>query len=145
MKTFVRAVLGAALTAALVAPLPAQARPHTQTRDGLEPVLSGLALTYPAIHAVGVKGSPFPKKTHLLLTLNIGALVRIRVKDTNPYGLSRAFNVTLPAGDSMVPITARVDHTKMPPGKYRVVVKAHNSEGASDKFRLRLRIVGKNG
>ena len=144
MKTLVRAALGAALAAVLIAPLPAQARLSAQARGGA-PVLSGLGLTYSAIHAVGVKGSPFPKKTQLLLRLNVAALVRIRVKDVDPYGLARAFNVALPAGKSMVPISARVDHTKMPPGRYEVVVKAHNAEGASDKFTLKLRIVGKKG
>ena len=129
--------------AALVAPL--LVTPPAQGREELEPVLSNLSLTEPAIHAVGVEGTHLPRKTHLLLTLNVDALVRIRVKDTDPYGLSRAFNVTLPAGESDVPISARVDGTKMPPGKYDVVVKAHNSFGSSAKKYLRLRIVGKNG
>jgi hypothetical protein len=128
--------------AALVAP--AQAA-QADARLAGEPVLSAMSLTYPAIHAVGVTGTHFPRKTHLLLTLNVPALVRIRVKDTDPYGLSRAFNVNLPAGHSKVGITARVDGTKLPPGRYRVILKAHNSEGSSDKFRLKLRIVGKNG
>ena len=110
-----------------------------------EPHLSTLSLTEPAIHAVGVTGTGLPKKTHLLLTLSEPALVRIRVKDTDPYGLSRAFNVNLPAGAADVPISARVDGTKLPPGKYRVVVKAHSPNGSSDKVYLRLRIVGKNG
>jgi hypothetical protein len=132
-------LVGAALAAT------AFAAPPVQALDGLQPVLSGLNLTYSAIHAVGVTGTHLPKKTQLMLTLNVDALVRVRVKDTNPYGLSRAFNVELPAGDSAVPISARVDATKMPPGKYLVVVKAHNSAGSSDKFTLRLRIVGKNG
>ena len=86
-----------------------------------------------------------PRKTLLLVTLDVDATLRVRVKDTDPYGLSRAFNVDLPAGDSRVPITARVDGTKMPPGRYVVVVKAHDSAGSSDKFRLHLRIVGKHG
>jgi hypothetical protein len=128
--------------AALVGPL--LVAPPAQGRDGLEPVLSGLSLTEPAIHAVGVEGTHLPKKTHLLLTLNVDAMVRVRVKDTDPYGLSRAFNVTLPAGESDVPISARVDGTKMPPGKYKVVVKAHNSSGSSPKMFLRLTIVGGN-
>ena len=68
--------------------------------------------------------------------------MRIRVKAIDPYGLSRAFNVTLPAGSSAVPISARVDQTKMPPGGYRVVVKAHSADGSSDKKFLRLKIVG---
>jgi hypothetical protein len=110
-----------------------------------DPHLSGLSLTEPAIHAVGVTGTGLPKKTHLLLTLSESSLVRIRVKDTDPYGLSRAFNVTLPAGSSKVGITARVDATKLPPGKYRIVVKAHSPNGSSDKKYLRLRIVGNNG
>jgi len=109
------------------------------------PQLSELSLTERAIHAVGVTGTGLPKKTHLLLTLSEPSLVRIRVKDTDPYGLSRAFNVDLPAGAADVPISARVDGTKLPPGKYRVVVKAHSSNGSSDKLYLRLRIVGKNG
>ncbi len=130
-----------ALLAALVAP--PQAAQAEARRS--EPVLSAMSLTYPAIHAVGVRGTHFPRKSHLLLTLSDPALVRIRVKDTNPYGLSRAFNVTLPAGPSKVVITARVDGTKLPPGRYKVIFKAHNSEGSSDKFRLKLRIVGRNG
>jgi hypothetical protein len=32
----------------------------------------------------------------------------------------------------------------MPPGKYKVVVKAHNSSGSSPKMFLRLTIVGGN-
>ena len=110
-----------------------------------EPQVSQLSLTYPAIHAVGVTGTGLPKKTHLLLSLSEPSLVRIRVKDTDPYGLSRAFNVNLPAGAADVPISARVDGTKLPPGKYRVVVKAHSPNGSSDKKYLRLKIVGKNG
>ena len=107
--------------------------------------LSELSLTEPAIHAVGVTGTGLPKKTHLLLTLSEPSLVRIRVKDTDPYGLTRAFNVNLPAGAADVPISARVDGTKLPPGKYRVVVKAHSPNGSSDKKYLRLKIVGRNG
>jgi hypothetical protein len=114
-------------------------------RGGLEPNLSNLHLTYPAIHAVGVKGTHLPGRTHLLLTLTAAALLRVKLRDTNPYGLRRAFDIELPAGDSAVAITARIDGTKMPPGKYDVVVKAHNSAGSSDRFRLRLKIVGKKG
>jgi hypothetical protein len=110
-----------------------------------DPQLSGLSLTAPAIHAVGVTGTGLPKKTHLLFTLSEPSLVRIRVKDTDPYGLSRAFNVNLPAGRADVPVSARVDGTKLPPATYRIVVKAHSANGSSDKKYLRLRIVGKNG
>jgi len=126
--------------AALVAPL--LVAPPAHGRDGLEPVLSRLSLTNPEIHAVGVEGTGVPKKTRLKLTLNVAAMVRVRVKDTDPYGLSRAFNTDLPAGASAIRISARVDGTKMPPGKYDVVVKAHNSSGSSPKMYLRLRIVG---
>ena len=136
-------IASAVLAVTLLAPVAAQSRPASAQAG--EPVLSAMSLTYPAIHAVGVTGTHFPRKTHLLLTLNVPALVRIRVKDTDPYGLSRAFNVSLPAGPSKVGINARVDGTKLPPGSYRVIFKAHNSEGSSDKFRLKLRIVGKNG
>ena len=133
------AALAGALLAATLLVQPAHA---AQRQD---PQLSELSLTEPAIHAVGVTGTGLPKKTHLLLTLSEPSLVRIRVKDTDPYGLSRAFNVDLPAGAADVPISARVDGTKLPPGKYRVVVKAHSPNGSSDKKYLRLRIVGKNG
>ena len=110
-----------------------------------DPQLSALSLTEPAIHAVGVTGTGLPKKTHLLLTLSEPSLVRVRVKDTDPYGVSRAFNVNLPAGAADVAFSARVDGTKLPPGKYRVVVKAHSPNGSSDKKYLHLKIVGKNG
>jgi hypothetical protein len=106
------------------------------------PVLSDLSLTKTQIHSVGAVGTGLPKKTRLKLTLNVAALVRIRVKAISPYGLSRAFNVTLPAGSSAVPISARVDHTKMPPGGYKVVVKAHTADGSSNKKFLHLKIVG---
>ena len=106
------------------------------------PVLSDLSLTNTQIHAVGAVGTGLPKKTKLKLTLNVDALVRIRVKAISPYGLSRAFNVTLPAGSSAVTISARVDHTKLPPGGYKVVVKAHNADGSSTKKILHLKIVG---
>jgi hypothetical protein len=36
----------------------------------------------------------------------------------------------------------RVDGTKLPPGRYKVVVKAHNSAGSSARRTLKLRIVG---
>ncbi len=121
------------------------AAPHADAALRQDPQLSALSLTEPAIHAVGATGTGLPKKTHLLLTLSEPSLVRIRVKDTDPYGLSRAFNVDLPAGAADVPISARVDGTKLPPGKYRVVVKAHSPNGSSDKKYLRLRIVGRNG
>jgi hypothetical protein len=110
-----------------------------------EPGVSQLSLTEPAIHAVGVSGTGVPKKTHLLLTLSEPSLVRIRVKDTDPYGLSRAFNVTLPAGAADVAISARVDGTKLPPGRYRIVLKAHSPNGSSGKLYLHLKIVGKDG
>ena len=139
MRSLPRAV--AVLIAAVLVVLGASA--HSAQR--WDPQLSELSLTEPAIHAVGVTGTGLPKKTHLLLTLSEPSLVRIRVKDTDPYGLSRAFNVDLPAGAADVPISARVDGTKLPPGKYRVVVKAHSPNGSSDKKYLRLRIVGKNG
>ena len=93
--------------------------------------MSALWLTEPAILAFGVSGTGLQKKPHMWCT--------------DPYGLSRAFNVDLPAGAADVPISARVDGTKLPPGKYRVVVKAHSPNGSSDKKYLRLRIVGKNG
>ena len=131
--------------AVLVAAALLAAAPHADATLRQDPQLSDLSLPEPAIHAVGVTGTGLPKKTHLLLTLSEPSLVRIRVKDTDPYGLSRAFNVNLPAGAADVPISARVDGTKLPPGKYRVVVKAHSSNGSSDKLYLRLRIVGKNG
>ena len=110
-----------------------------------DPQLTGLSLTEPAIHAVGVTGTGLPKKTHLLLSLSEPSLVPIRVKDTDPYGLSRAFNVTLPAGDADVSISARVDGTKLPPGRYQVVVKARSPDGSSAKKYLRLKIVGRDG
>ena len=131
--------------AVLVAAAVLAAAPHADATLRQDPQLSDLSLTEPAIHAVGVTGTGLPKKTHLLLALSEPSLVRIRVKDTDPYGLSRAFNVDLPAGAADVPISARVDGTKLPPGKYRVVVKAHSPNGSSDKKYLRLRIVGKNG
>jgi len=131
--------------AVLVAAAVLAAAPHADATLRQDPQLSDLSLTEPAIHAVGVTGTGLPKKTHLLLTLSEPSLVPIRVKDVDPYGLSRAFNVTLPAGAADVPISARVDGTKLPPGKYRVVVKAHSPNGSSDKLYLRLRIVGKNG
>ena len=131
--------------AVLVAAAVLAAAPHADATLRQDPQLSDLSLTEPAIHAVGVTGTGLPKKTHLLLTLSEPSLVRIRLKDTDPYGLSRAFNVDLPAGAADVPISARVDGTKLPPGKYRVVVKAHSPNGSSDKLYLRLRIVGKNG
>jgi len=139
MRKLVRGAVGAALAAVLLA------APPVHARTAGEPVLSAMSLTYPAIHAVGVKGTHFPRTTHLLLTLNVPALVRVRVKDDDPFGLSRAFNVDLPAGPSKVGITARVDGTKLPPGRYHVIFNAHNSQGASDKFRLKLRIVGRHG
>jgi len=138
MRNLPRAV--AVLVAALVVLAPTAEAALRQ-----EAQLSALSLTEPAIHAVGVTGTGLPKKTHLLLTLSEPSLVRIRVKDTDPYGLSRAFNVNLPAGAADVPISSRVDGTKLPPGKYRVVVKAHSPNGSSDKKYLRLRIVGNNG
>ena len=131
--------------AVLVAAAVLAAAPHADATLRQDPQLSDLSLTEPAIHAVGVTGTGLPKKTHLLLTLSEPSLVRIRVQDTDPYGLSRAFNVDLPAGAADVPISARVDGTKLPPGKYRVVVKAHSPNGSSDKKYLRLRIVGRNG
>jgi len=139
MRSLPRAV-AVLLAAAVLA-----AAPHADATLRQDPQLSDLSLTEPAIHAVGVTGTGLPKKTHLLLALSEPSLVRIRVKDTDPYGLSRAFNVDLPAGAADVPISARVDGTKLPPGKYRVVVKAHSPNGSSDKLYLRLRIVGKNG
>ena len=139
MRSLPRAV-AVLIAAALVVPgVPADAAPQRG------PQLSQLSLTEPAIHAVGVTGTGLPKKTHLLLTLSEPSLVRIRVKDTDPYGLSRAFNVDLPAGAADVTISARVDGTKLPPGRYKVVVKAHSPNGSSDKKYLRLKIVGRNG
>ncbi len=42
-------------------------------------------------------------------------------------------------------ISARVDGTKLPPGRYKVVVKAHSPNGSSAKKYLRLKIVGRDG
>ncbi len=130
--------VGATMASALLAQPADASRRH-------DPQLTGLSLTEPAIHAVGVTGTGLPKKTHLLLSLSEPSLVRIRVKDTDPYGLSRAFNVNLPAGAADVAISARVDGTKLPPGRYRLVVKAHSPNGSSDKKYLHLKIVGKDG
>ena len=129
--------VGATMATALVA--------HPADAARRDPQLTELSLTEPAIHAVGVTGTGLPKKTHLLLSLSEPSLVRIRVKDTDPTGLSRVFSVTLPAGDADVPISARVDGTRLPPGRYRVVVKAHSPNGSSDKRYLRLKIVGSQG
>jgi hypothetical protein len=107
-----------------------------------EPVLTGLSLTHPKIHAIGAEGTGVPKRTRLKLTLDVPAMVRVRVKDVDPYGLSRAFNTDLAAGSSAISFNARIDHTLLPPGRYQVVVKAHNSSGSSPKHVLRLRIVG---
>ena len=112
---------------------------------GIEPVLSHVELTQPKIHAIGAEHTGVPKKTRLMLTLNVEAMVRVRVRDLDPYGLRRAFNRDLPAGASAIAMIARVDGTKLPPGRYEVVVKAHNPDGSSQKVRLRLRIVGENG
>jgi hypothetical protein len=152
VATMAGAVLAASLlatlpTAAAVPAWPADASPpagvgsvaHTTAPP---PVLSEVSLTKPQIHAVGAVGTGLPKRTRLKLTLDVPALVRIRVKAISPYGLSRAFNVMLPAGSSAVPISARVDHTKMPPGGYKVVVKAHTADGSSTKKFLHLKIVG---
>jgi hypothetical protein len=117
----------------------------TADPEGPEPVLTGLELTHTRIEAVGADVAGVPEKTRLKLTLNVAAMVRVRVKDTDPYGLSRAFNKDLPEGASAIRISARVDGTKLPPGKYEVVVKAHNSSGSSPKMYLTLRIVGKRG
>ena len=104
------------------------------------PQLSALSLTEPAIHAVGVTGTGLPKKTHLLLTLSEPSLVRIRVKDTDPYGLSRAFDVNLPAGAADVRSAPGTDRTMLPPARARSA-KAHSPNGSSDKKYLRLKIV----
>ena len=130
-------VLAAALLVLPTAPAGSVAR-----TESLLPVLSDLSLTNTQIHSVGAVGTGLPKRTKLKLTLNVAALVRIRVKAISPYGLSRAFNATLPAGSSAVTFSARVDGTKLPPGGYKVVVKAHTSDGSSDKKILRLKIVG---
>jgi len=133
---------GALLATCLLVLPTAPAGAVARSDETLLPVLSELSLTNTQIHAVGAVGTGLPKKTKLKLTLNVAALVRIRVKAISPYGLSRAFNVTLPAGSSAVTISARVDHTKMPPGGYKVVVKAHASDGSSAKKFLHLKIVG---
>jgi len=107
-----------------------------------KPVLSKLELTAKKIRAVGVKGVNAPKKTKLKLTLNVDAMVRVRLKAVDPNGLKRAFNTDLLAGARTITITARVDGTKLPPGRYKVIVKAHNSSGSSAKKTLHLKIVG---
>lgn len=139
-----RLLAGAAAgTVAVLLAVPSTVVARADVVDGVpEPVLSHVGLTNPAIHAIGAEHTGVPKKTKLELTLSVPAMVRVRVKDLNPYGLRRAFNRDLPAGASAVAIIARVDGTKLPPGKYEVVVKAHNSAGSSKKVFLRLRIVG---
>ncbi len=107
-----------------------------------KPVLSKLSLTAKKIRAVGVKGVDAPKKTKLKLTLNVDAMVRVKVKAVTPGGLKRAFNTDLMAGARTITFSARVDGTKLPPGRYKVIVKAHNASGSSAKKTLNLRIVG---
>jgi len=141
-RTRTTARVASALAVAGVLLAPARSAYAQDPATVPEPVLSHLSLTEPRIHAVGVTGTGLPRRTHLELTLNVDSLVRIRVKAIDPYAPRRAFNVELPAGASSVPISARVDGTKMPPGGYQVVVKAHNSVGSSDKEYLRLKIVG---
>jgi hypothetical protein len=108
----------------------------------VKPVLRKVSLTHDRIRAVGADSVKLPKRTTLKLTLNVAALVRIRVKAVTPGGLKRAFNRDLLAGAHKVRFSARVDGTKLPPGRYQVVVKAHNSAGSSPKKVLKLRIVG---
>jgi hypothetical protein len=138
VATMAGAVLATGLLVLQTAPAGSVASSNVTTL----PVLSELSLTNTQIHAVGAEGTALPKRTKLKLTLNVDALVRIRVKAIDPYGLSRAFNVTLPAGPSAVTFSARVDGTRLPPGGYKVVVKAHSADGSSDKKFLRLKIVG---
>jgi len=133
---------GVVLAATLLVLPTAAAGSVARTDESPLPVLSDLSLTNTQIHSVGAVGTGLPKRTKLKLTLNAAALVRIRVKAISPYGLSRAFNATLPAGASAVTFSARVDGTKLPPGGYKVVVKAHNADGSSAKKILRLKIVG---
>jgi hypothetical protein len=141
-----RRVAGVVSAAALVLSSTSYAGAAADDTDGLpEPRLSNLELTNPVIHAIGAEHTGVPKKTKLKLTLDMAATVRVRVKDVDPYGLSRVFSTELPAGPSVVPMIARIDGTKMPPGKYRVLVKAHSSSGSSEKLVLRLRIIGENG
>ncbi len=115
--------------------------PHPAPAASVAPALSGVKLTKQVIHAVGSRATP--RATQVKLALNVAAGVVITVK-----GISAATGKTvkatvsksLAAGASSIRFTARLGTKKLPPGTYRVAVKATNASGSATARAGRLTI-----
>ena len=109
----------------------------------LGPVLSGVKLTVTTVH---VGGSPQGSRVaRLKLTLNVAALVQVRVagssKATGKKVVARV-SKSLPAGPAAIRLSGRVGKKRLPPGTYRVTVRATNAHGVSAVAAGRLKIKG---
>ncbi len=116
-----------------VAPLP----PVTP----VAPALSGVKLTKKVIHVVGSRATP--RATQVKLGLNVAAGVVVTVKGTSAATgkkVKATVSKAVAAGASAVKLTARVGKKTLPPGIYRVKVRATNVAGADTASAGRLRI-----
>lgn len=116
-----------------VAPLP----PVTP----VAPALSGAKLTKKVIHVVGSRATP--RATQVKLGLNVAAGVVVTVKGTSAATgkkVKATVSKAVAAGASAVKLTARVGKKTLPPGIYRVKVRATNVAGADTASAGRLRI-----
>ena len=107
----------------------------------MAPALSGVKLTKQVIHAVGSRATP--RATQVKLALNVAAGVVITVKGISAASgktVKATVSKSLAAGASSIRFTARLGTKKLPPGTYRVAVKATNASGSATARAGRLTI-----
>ena len=142
------AVCGAAQSAKSQVPVPVEVDPPGGSVPGPShdaPVLTGVKLTKQVIHVVG--SSAKPRVTKLKLRLNVAATVVVSIKGgTNLTGNPRSKKVkatvstTLGAGASVIKLTGRLGTKRLPPGTYRVTIRASNAIGAATASAGRLKV-----
>ncbi len=109
-------------------------------------MISGVKLTKKTIHVVGSRANP--RATRLKLRLNVPATLVVKLKGPSSTASAQVIgkkviarlSATLPAGASAIKLTGKVGKKKLPPGKYRVYLRAANAVGAASAEAGRLRV-----
>ena len=105
------------------------------------PTLSGVQLTKKVIHVVGSDARP--RATKVKLRLNVAATVVVKVKGTAKATGKKVvarFSRALAPGGSALKLTAKIGKKKLPPGSYRVTVRATNTVGSTTATAGRLKV-----
>jgi hypothetical protein len=107
-----------------------------------KPALTGVKLTRKTIHVKGSDESP--RSTRLKLTLSTAAKVVVKLKRTQKVKgktVKTKLARSLVAGRSAIRLTSKIGGKKLPPGIYRITVRATNAAGASTTKTVKLKIL----